>query len=84
MDNSTKKALQGFLIGAAAGIAAGILLAPSTGKETRNKIAKSAKNLTGKVSDQLGEALGKISEYTESTFSSLTKTETADKTAAKN
>lgn len=52
---STTKALLGFIAGAAAGVALGILFAPDKGKETRRKIAEQsndlADNLKGKITD---------------------------------
>lgn len=71
MNNGTKKALQGFLIGAAAGVVAGILLAPASGKESRKKLNDSAKDLKGKLNNQLDETLSKLSDFTETTLSSL-------------
>jgi gas vesicle protein len=71
MNDNTKKVIQGFLIGAAAGIVAGILLAPSSGKDTRKKLADSAKDLSDKFGSEFEDALGKISNFTESTLSSI-------------
>ena len=45
----------GFIIGAAAGLAAGILLAPDSGEVTRQTIAKKATDLKGKANDLSGQ-----------------------------
>ncbi|MDJ1502204.1 YtxH domain-containing protein [Xanthocytophaga agilis] len=71
MKDNTKKVLQGFLIGAAAGVVAGLLLAPSSGKETRKKIADSAKDLSDKFGNEFDDAMSKLSSFTETTLSNL-------------
>ncbi len=71
MNDDTKKVIQGLLIGAAAGVVAGILLAPSSGKDTRKKLADSAKDISDKFGSEFDNALGKISNFTESTLSNL-------------
>ena len=76
MDDNTKKVMQGFLIGAAAGVIAGLLLAPGSGKDTRQKLADSAKDLSDKFGSEFDDVMGKISNFTESTLSNLkSKTE---------
>jgi len=50
----------GFIIGAAAGLAAGILLAPETGEETRRTIAKKATDLKGKANTLKGQVGSQI------------------------
>jgi gas vesicle protein len=50
-----------FLIGAAAGFVAGILLAPASGKETRKKISEEV----GKTGDKAKEGFEKISKEAE-------------------
>jgi len=79
MNDNSKKVLQGLLIGAAAGVVAGLLLAPSAGKETRQKIAGSAKDLTDKFSGEFENAISKLTDLTESTLSSLKNTGKGDK-----
>lgn len=44
--------LAGVILGAAAGLAAGILIAPDKGKETRAKLKKQARNLAENVKGQ--------------------------------
>ena len=41
-----------FLLGAAAGTIAGILLAPDSGKNTRKKLADKVKDMKGKLGEQ--------------------------------
>lgn len=69
----------GFIIGAAAGLAAGILLAPDSGEVTRQTIAKKAtdlkdkaNNLKGQVGTQLNSTIKTITDKTKSVTSSVT------------
>lgn len=62
-ENGTSKLLCGLLIGAAAGGAAAILLAPQSGKETRNKLKDEACKLKDEFEFQsysLSERVSKI------------------------
>ena len=52
--NNAGTALLTFVLGAAAGVAAGLLLAPSSGQESRRKIATAANDLASKAGDQWG------------------------------
>lgn len=59
----------GFIVGAAAGLAAGILLAPESGQETRRTIAKKATDLkdkantlSGQVGSQINNTISKITK----------------------
>jgi len=55
--------ITGVFIGAIAGLAAGILLAPDKGSETRQKIIDKGEDLAGKVKDKVGgyvDEAGKI------------------------
>jgi gas vesicle protein len=53
--STTSKVMTGVLVGVSVGIIAGILIAPDSGKRTREKLAEKAKNLksgiTGKWDD---------------------------------
>jgi gas vesicle protein len=57
LTNDPKNLIGGFIAGAAVGIAIGMLLAPSEGKETRQKIVdgsvKLKDNLVGTVNDSI-------------------------------
>ena len=59
---SDQKAIAGFLLGAAAGTLAGILIAPSSGEETRKKIADKAIDLKDELSTQINTSFGRLSE----------------------
>jgi len=54
---NTKNLIAGLLAGAAVGVAIGMLLAPSTGKQTRDDIAKGSRKLVdglkGSVEDSI-------------------------------
>lgn len=52
--NNTAKIIVAVLAGAAAGVVAGILLAPDKGSETRKKVAEAGRKVSSTVSDMLG------------------------------
>lgn len=73
MDKGTKNALLGFLIGAAAGAVAGILIAPQKGELTRKQIQKKVVDASREMTDviiekvdglkdQVTEMMGKAKE----------------------
>ncbi len=72
MNNDNQSTLLSFLIGAAAGVAAGMLLAPYSGTESRRKIAQSANDLAGKASSQWGNTAEKLSGYVDSAVTAVT------------
>jgi gas vesicle protein len=55
MNNGTKNALIGFLIGAAAGAVAGILVAPQKGSMTRKQIQKKVMDASREMTDVIVE-----------------------------
>lgn len=55
----------GALVGAAAGLVAGILTAPKSGKETRADIKAKATEVKGKATNKVNEVKGKAAEVTE-------------------
>jgi len=57
-----QKVIIGILCGAAAGALAGLLLAPTSGEETRKKIAEKATDIKDELSTQINESFGKLSE----------------------
>ena len=61
--NDNQKTLLSFIVGAAAGVAAGMLLAPYSGQESRRKIVDGANNLKTKAGGQLTNTADKLSEY---------------------
>ena len=54
--NDTGKVIGAALLGAAVGAALGLLLAPDKGSETRKKLVKSLKDLTGDLKTAFEEA----------------------------
>lgn len=52
-----KNILGGFLAGAVLGAAAGLLMAPSSGKKTRNKLIKESRKLTDTVSSAVSSSI---------------------------
>lgn len=60
---TSKKIAVGATVGILAGVASGILLAPKTGKETREELKKSANNLSDTVKEKSCEAKEKLSNY---------------------
>jgi gas vesicle protein len=72
MKNDNQSTLLSFLIGAAAGVAAGMLLAPYSGTESRRKIAQGANDLAGKVGTQWGDTAEKLSGYVDSAVTAVT------------
>jgi ferritin-like metal-binding protein YciE len=71
-DNYTESnsgiSVTGLLLGAAAGVAVGMLLAPSTGNDFRRKISTQANNLF----DQFGGQLGSVSDVAKSLIEKFT------------
>lgn len=63
MDKSTGKALVGFVVGAAVGVAAGILFAPGKGTETRKEIKKKTDEISKEVTAKVGEKFDEMKGY---------------------
>jgi len=61
--NNQKKIAMGATVGIFAGIAAGILLAPKSGKETRESLKESTNELSTTAKDKTIEVKNKISNY---------------------
>jgi gas vesicle protein len=60
--SNDQKVIVGFLCGVAAGALAGLLLAPTSGEETRKKITDKASDLKDDLSNQLNTTFGRLSE----------------------
>jgi len=71
MKNNNQSVLLSFIVGAAAGVAAGMLLAPYSGKESRKKIVDSAGSLGNDLSGQFNSSLDKLNELKNSVISSI-------------
>lgn len=69
--NDNQKTLLSFVVGAAAGVAAGILLAPYAGKDTRKKLTDTATSLKGQVGTQFEDTLNKFSELADSALAAV-------------
>ena len=63
-----QKVIVGFLVGAAAGALAGILLAPDSGDQTRKKIVSKANDLKDDLGSQLSSTFGRLSEQVTQTL----------------
>jgi len=58
------KLLLGLIVGVAAGAAAGLLIAPSSGKETREKIKEASTNFKEDLDKKLNELSSKLDKET--------------------
>jgi len=66
--NNDQKVIIGFLFGVAAGALAGLLLAPTSGEETRKKITDKATDLKDELSSQINTSFGRLSEQVTNTL----------------
>lgn len=57
---NAKNLIGGILAGTAIGVAIGLLLAPTSGKETRKKIADGSKKLANDLKDSVGTGFDAI------------------------
>ena len=64
-NNSAESFIKGLLFGTAAGVAAGILLAPKSGAETREDIKKLAVDLKDKAEDVYAKARKEVEKKIE-------------------
>jgi gas vesicle protein len=64
--SDSNKALMGLLLGAAAGVAIGLLIAPESGERNRKKLKKVSRDLARTLVDKAEEAVevgtGRVSE----------------------
>ena len=66
MSNQSGNVILGTLIGAAVGFAAGILLAPASGKETRETLGEKANEAKDAINDVAHKAMASLKEVKES------------------
>jgi gas vesicle protein len=59
---SAQRVLVAALTGFVAGVAVGLMVAPASGSETRQRIADSANDLAGGIKNKLRNLRGKIDE----------------------
>ena len=71
MSNQSGNVILGTLIGAAVGFAAGILLAPQTGKETRDMLGDKATDAKDAINDVAHKAMASLKEVKDSVERSL-------------
>lgn len=77
--NTKLKVIGGVIVGAALGAAAGLMLAPSSGRKTRKKLKAESKRLANELIEKANESLDsakkayneKIEEYTKNGKSSI-------------
>nr|WP_293834355.1 YtxH domain-containing protein [uncultured Arsenicibacter sp.] len=68
------KSLPGIIIGIAAGVALGVLIAPKSGKSTRKKIADGTDSFFNDLQDQLQDGIDSIKkQYNEFVDASASK-----------
>lgn len=53
----TKKLIGGFIVGAALGVAAGLLFAPASGERTRKKLIKGSKRIKDDVLEYIEDSI---------------------------
>lgn len=70
-DSNSNSVVLGTLIGAAVGFAAGILLAPASGKETRESLGEKANEFKDSINDATEKAVASIKEVKESAERSI-------------
>ncbi|HEY4656326.1 MAG TPA: YtxH domain-containing protein [Cyclobacteriaceae bacterium] len=58
--NATAKIIGGFLAGAALGVAAGLLLAPESGRKTRKRILDKSKEVTDQVAKTVASTMDTV------------------------
>lgn len=70
---NAKNLIGGLMIGAALGVAAGLLLAPASGEKTRKKIAKDSVNLKNKVKNYVEYSVGALRDQFNEKIDQLAK-----------
>jgi gas vesicle protein len=73
MSNNTTKIIGALLLGAAVGVAVGILLAPDKGSETRKKMADGANDLANDAEEEIKEVIDALKKKVSEMESTLSK-----------
>ena len=68
------KVILSFIVGALAGAAAGVLLAPDKGKNTRKKVKKSIDDLSQKAKDSMDDLSAKVKDSVDDLSAKTKKT----------
>ena len=68
------KVMLSFIVGALAGAAAGVLLAPDKGKNTRKKVKKSIEDLSQKAKDSMDDLSAKVKDSVDDLSAKTKKT----------
>ncbi len=63
MSNSNGKILCGFIFGAAVGLAAGFLFAPTSGDETRKRLKEKGKEYSDELVKQVDVKIDELKQY---------------------
>jgi gas vesicle protein len=71
--NDPKNLIGGFIAGAAIGIAIGMLLAPTAGKKTRQKIVDGSSKLKDNLVGSVNESIEKLKDQFNTKIDQLTK-----------
>lgn len=66
MSNKSGNVILGTLVGAAVGFAAGILLAPASGKETRDMLGEKADEAKNAINDAASKTIASLKEVKDS------------------
>ncbi len=77
MSKTSVSALLGFIAGATAGVAIGILFAPDKGTATRKKVKEQAKKISNEAKDNLSHKIDDLNKFV-SSFIDETKEKIAD------
>lgn len=70
---TARKVFVSFLVGAAAGATAGLLMAPEKGTRTRKRLARRAEDFRGNLEDRWEDNSARFQEFTESAKSAAEK-----------
>lgn len=77
-ENSSSNVVLGTLIGTAIGFAAGLLLAPASGKETRQLLGEKANEARDAINDAAEKTVASLKEVRESAEEALKKATTQE------
>ncbi|MDB5121330.1 MAG: hypothetical protein JWN56_2548 [Sphingobacteriales bacterium] len=76
--SNTTKLILGAVVGVATGLILGILFAPESGRDTRNSIAESAKDLGGTISEKAKAGADQLAQLKDKAVGSFKKSSRED------